>query len=118
MIPITDRVVVMPLIGVMDARRGQQVLETALYGAKESRAKVVILDITGMKLVDAGVAGALVNAAGGLRLLGAQVVITGIRPDVALALVDLNLDIGKILTFGTLQGGIAHALRQTGDKAR
>ena len=118
MIPITDRIVVMPLIGVMDARRGQQVLETALYGAKESRAKVVILDITGMKLVDAGVAGALVNAAGGLRLLGAQVVITGIRPDVALALVDLNLDIGKILTFGTLQGGIAHALRQTGDKAR
>lgn len=118
MIPITDRIMVMPLIGMMDAPRAQQVLETALFGAKESRAKVVILDITGMKLVDAGVASVLVSAAGGLRLLGAQVVITGIRPEVAQALVSLDIDLRGMLTLGTLQSGIAHALRLTGGDVR
>ena len=118
MIPITDRIMVMPLIGMMDAPRAQQVLETALFGAKESRAKVVILDITGMKLVDAAVASVLVSAAGGLRLLGAQVVITGIRPEVAQALVGLDIDLRGLLTLGTLQSGIAHALRLTGGDAR
>lgn len=110
LIPITDRVMVMPLIGVMDAERADLVLTTALRGAQASRAEVVIIDITGVHRVDAGVASTLMGAAGALRMLGTRVVITGVRPDVAQTLVGLNIDLGAIATKGTLQSGIAYAL--------
>jgi predicted ATPase/GAF domain-containing protein/anti-anti-sigma regulatory factor len=110
LIPITDRVMVMPLIGVMDAERAQLVLATALKGAQANQAEVVIIDITGVHMVDAGVAGTLVGAAGALRMLGTRVVITGVRPDVAQTLVGLDIDLGAIVTKGTLQSGIAYAL--------
>jgi len=109
-IPITDRVTVMPLVGTIDAERARQVLETALTGAQRSRAAVVILDITGVERVDAGVAGSLVSTASALRLLGAQAVITGVRPEVAQALVALNLDLGAVVTRGTLESGVAYAM--------
>jgi GAF domain-containing protein len=109
LIPINDRVMVMPLVGSMDASRAQQVLETALCGAQASRAEVVILDITGVKLVDAGVASSLISTASALRLLGTRVVLTGVGPRVAQALVAMNVDLGAIVTKGTLQGGIAYA---------
>jgi len=110
LIPITDRVVVMPLIGTMDDERAHQMLETALHGVKEQRAKVVILDLTGVKLANAAVAGTLLRTASALRMLGAQTVITGIRPHIAQALVSLNLDLRGIVTLGTLKSGIAYAL--------
>jgi GAF domain-containing protein len=110
LIPITDRVMVMPLIGVMDAERADLVLTTALRGAQASRAEVVIIDITGVHRVDAGVASTLMGAAGALRMLGTRAVITGVRPDVAQTLVGLNIDLGAIVTKGTLQSGIAYAL--------
>jgi anti-anti-sigma regulatory factor len=109
-IPITDRVMVMPLIGTIDAERARQVLETSLAGAQKSRAAVVILDVTGVEMVDAGVTGSLVSTASALRLLGAQAVITGIRPDIAQSLVALNVDLRGVVTLGTLQSGIAYAM--------
>jgi GAF domain-containing protein len=113
-IPITDRIMVMPLIGMMDGERAQQVLSTALQGIQRSRAEVVIIDITGVKLVDNEVASTLISTASALRLLGAQAVITGIRPEVAQTLIGLQIDFGSIVTMGTLQSGIAHALKWTG----
>lgn len=117
-IPITDRIMVMPLIGTMDRQRAQQVLSTALSGVQSHRAEVVIIDITGVKLVDIDVASTLIGTAGALRLLGAQAVITGIRPDVAQTLIRLDVDFGAIVTKGTLQSGIAYALGRTGEARR
>lgn len=110
LIPISDRVVAMPLIGTMDSARAQRVLETLLGGVSERGAQVAILDITGVPVVDSGVAAALVRAARAVKLLGADVVLTGIRPDVAQALVSLDLDLGGIVTRSTLQSGIAFAM--------
>jgi rsbT co-antagonist protein RsbR len=76
----------------------------------ETHAQVAILDITGVPVVDTQVANALLRAAQAVKLLGAQVVLTGIRPEVAQTLVGLGVDLGDIVTRGTLQSGIAFAL--------
>lgn len=109
LIPISDEVVVMPLIGAVDAERAEQVLSTLLHGITRTRASVAILDITGMSLVDARVAAVLVNAAKAVQLLGARVVLTGVRPEVATILVGLELAWENVVMRGTLQSGIAYA---------
>lgn len=116
LIPISDRVVAMPLIGVMDSHRAQQVLTTLLDGIGRTSAAVAIIDITGVALVDTHVASALIQSAKAAQLMGAQVVITGIRPEVAQILVALQLDLGGIVTRGNLQSGIAYA-RSVADAA-
>jgi len=112
LIPITDDVVVMPLVGAVDTFRAQQVMSTLLDGLASSRATVAILDITGVRVVDTHVANSLLRAAQGARLLGVEVVVTGIRPDVAHTLVNLGTGLGDLVTRGTLQSGIAHAMRK------
>lgn len=115
LIPLTNRIMVMPLIGTMDSQRAQQVLENLLQGVSETRAQVVIVDITGVSVVDTAVAGTLVRAAQAVRFLGAQTIITGIRPEVAQTLVGLGVDLTNVTTLGTLQSGIAYALTQSGE---
>ncbi|HSO00111.1 MAG TPA: PAS domain-containing protein [Candidatus Nanopelagicales bacterium] len=112
LIPITDDVLVMPLIGVLDSRRAAQVLDTLLHGIVERRARAAIIDITGVAVVDTMVADALVRTARAVELLGAEVVLTGIRADVAQTLVTLGADLGRLVTRGTLQAGIRYALRK------
>jgi len=111
LIPISDAIMVMPLIGSLDSRRAQRVLETLLHGISETRTEVVLLDITGVPIVDTQVANALIHAAQAVKLLGAQVMLTGIRPEVAQTLVGLGLDLRAITTHSTLQSGIAATLR-------
>jgi rsbT co-antagonist protein RsbR len=111
LIPISDRVVVMPLIGAMDSRRANRALEGLLDGISTSRATTAIIDITGVIVVDTQVANAFVRAAQAVKLLGAQVMITGIRPEVAQTLVGLGVDLSGIKPHSTLQAGIAQALR-------
>jgi anti-anti-sigma factor len=108
---------VMPLIGTLDAARAAQVLEVVLEGAQRHQARVVILDITGMKHIDTYVAGTLLGAANALRLLGTEAVLTGIRSEVAQTLVRLDIDMSSIVTLGTLQSGIAYALHRAGQSA-
>jgi rsbT co-antagonist protein RsbR len=110
LIPISDDVVVMPLVGVLDSQRTQQIMATLLTGISERRARVAILDITGVSVVDTYVANGLLRAARSAELLGSQVVLTGIRPEVALSLVQIGADLGRIVTRGTLQSGIAYAM--------
>ena len=112
LIPINDQVVVMPLIGAIDSDRARQVLETLLHGIERSQARVAILDITGVPLVDTQVAKSLIVAAQAVRLLGARIVLTGIRPEVAQTLVGLGVDLGDIMTHSTLQSGIAYATKE------
>lgn len=109
LIPISDTVVVMPLVGRLDQARVDHVMQTLLEGVQRTRAQVVILDITGVAVVDAAVADALVRAARAVGLLGARVVLTGIRPDVAATLASLGTDLMGLDTRGTLQDGIHHA---------
>ncbi|WP_437338027.1 AAA family ATPase [Sorangium sp. So ce394] len=118
LIPITDRVMVMPLIGTMDAQRADEALAAALRGVSETGARVVILDITGVRGVDSSVAATLLRAAAALRLLGAEAVITGIGPRVSQTLVGLDIDLGGTVVQGTLQRGIAYAIRRTGEAPR
>ncbi len=110
LIPISERVVIMPLIGAIDSDRARQVMETLLEGVAKHRAELAILDITGVQVVDTQVAQAFIQAAQAVRLLGAQVMITGIQPQIAQTLVHLGVDLSGILTRGSLQAGIAAAL--------
>jgi anti-anti-sigma regulatory factor len=109
-LPIAEDILVMPLIGTMDAARSAQLQSAALEGAATRRARSVILDITGVKAIDATFARALLDTAGGLRLLGVQAVITGVRPEIALALVNLGANLHTLVTHATLQSGVAHAM--------
>lgn len=113
-IPLTERIVVMPLIGSMDATRAEDFLTAALEGAESRRARVVIIDITGMKHVDTSVGATLVRAALALRLIGAEVVLTGIRAEIARTLVSLGVDL-PVNTRSNLQSGIAYALSISGE---
>jgi len=110
LIPITDQVVVMPLVGTVDARRADQVLETLLEGITRNQAQVAIVDITGVPVVDTHVANGLLRIAQSARLLGTSVILTGIRPEVAQTLVGLGVGMEGIITRSTLQSGIAYAL--------
>lgn len=111
LIPLTDHVVIMPLIGTIDSQRARLVLEALLNGVVQHQAELVIIDITGVSVVDTQVAQALISAAQALKLLGAQVMLTGIQPSIAQTLVALDVDLRGIVTQGTLQAGIAVALR-------
>ncbi|WP_437870427.1 response regulator [Sorangium sp. So ce363] len=114
LIPITDHIMVMPLIGTIDSARAEQALEAALNGVQANRAKVVIIDVTGVTVLDSAVASTLMSTATALRLLGSKTVITGIRAELAQTLIDLGVDLGAVVTKGTLQSGIGYALQQAG----
>lgn len=110
LIPISDRVVVMPLIGTVDEARAKQVLTTLLEGVMERKSTIAILDVTGVSVVNAAVANALGHAAQAVGLLGAQVVLTGIRPEVARTLIELGMQFERLTVRSTLQSGIAFAM--------
>jgi anti-anti-sigma regulatory factor len=113
LLPISDHALVMPLIGALDSERAQRFTAALLAGVTTSRARVVIVDITGMPMLDAQAANALIDAARGVRLLGAEAIITGIRAEVARNLVELGVDLSGIVTHNSLQSGIAYALAET-----
>ena len=114
MIPITDDIMVMPLIGALDEERRPRILEAALQGTRSTAARVMILDITGVPSLDVEGAALLARTAQALRLLGVVPVLTGVRPEVALSLMALGDPWIGVMTCGTLQAGIEHALRTLG----
>lgn len=109
-IPLADGVIAMPLVGAIDSERARQIMQALLDGLSATRAHTAILDITGVRAVDSHVAGALLQSARAARLLGARVLVTGIRPEVAQALVGLGTDWAGIETLATLQAAVALAL--------
>jgi anti-anti-sigma regulatory factor/HAMP domain-containing protein len=113
-LPVLEGVLVMPLIGVIDSERAA-LLVTALLGAIEQhRATIVLLDVTGVPLVDTQVARVLLQAADAARLLGAEPILVGIRPELAQTIVGLGLDLASLMTQADLQSGIRYAAqRQT-----
>jgi rsbT co-antagonist protein RsbR len=113
LINIAHGVVIMPLVGAVDTSRAQAVLESLLTGVSEQRAHTAILDITGVPIVDTQVADALLRAAQAVQLLGARIIITGIRPEIAQTIVGLGVDLRGIATEASLQAALTRAL-QTG----
>lgn len=106
LIPLTSSVVLMPLIGSIDTQRAQQVMETLLEGVAEHRAKIAVLDVTGVRVMDTQVAYMVVQAAQAVRLLGAEVILTGIGPTMAQTLIHLGVNLSGIRTRGSLQQAI------------
>ncbi len=113
-IPVMDRIIVMPLIGSIDSMRARSITRSLLAGIREHRAKVVILDITGVPLVDSGVASHLNKTIQAARLKGARTIVTGIADAVAETIVDLGIDWSGIDTLNDLQTGLVVALNSLG----
>jgi rsbT co-antagonist protein RsbR len=114
LLPLTDTIIALPLIGSIDTQRAQQIMETLLEGVAHYRADIAIIDITGISVVDTQVANALIQTAQAVQLLGAQVILTGIGPAMAQTLVGLGVELSSLVTLGSLQTGIAYALKQKG----
>jgi rsbT co-antagonist protein RsbR len=112
LMPLTNNVVAMPLVGAIDSARIQQIMETLLEGISHHQSEIAILDITGVQVVDTQVADGLIRAAQAVRLLGAEIVLTGIGSTMAQTLIHLGADMGNITTRGTLQDGIAYAMEK------
>jgi rsbT co-antagonist protein RsbR len=112
LIPISADILVMPLIGAVDRVRAERVIETLLQGISRARARFALIEITGVASVDTQTADTLLRAARAVRLLGAEVVLTGIRPEVAQTLVALGTNLEGIATCGSLESGIAYATRR------
>jgi rsbT co-antagonist protein RsbR len=115
LIPIADKVVIMPLIGSIDSTRAQQVMEALLEGVARYDAEVSIIDVTGIPIVDTQVANALIRAARAVKILGSEVVMTGISPTMAQTIVSLGVSFNELRTLSTLQRGVAYALSITSE---
>ncbi len=115
-IPVMDRIIVMPLVGSIDTLRARDITRTLLAGISRYRAKIVIVDITGVPLVDSGVADHLNKTIMAARLKGAQTIVTGMSDAVAEAIVELGIDWSGIQTLGDLQTGLIMALNTLGFK--
>jgi rsbT co-antagonist protein RsbR len=113
---VRERLLILPIIGVIDPQRARQLTEQLLRGIRTTRAKVVVIDITGVAAMDATVANHLVQTVEASRLLGATVIVTGLSPEIAQTLVNIGVDLGKMNTVGDLQGGIEQAERVVGYK--
>jgi anti-anti-sigma factor len=110
-IPISDEILVLPLIGAIDSARAQQVMATMLDAISGHQAAVLIIDITGVAMVDTGVAYYLLQAAHAAELLGARVILVGISPEVAQTIVQLGVDLSSLPTYSSLRHGLEHARR-------
>jgi len=106
---VRERLLILPIIGILDRPRAQQLTDQLLRGIRTHRAKVVVIDITGVPDVDEAVADHLVKAVDASRLMGANVIITGLSSEIAQTLVTIGVDLTKMNTVGDLQGGIEEA---------
>src|SRR5262247_1568938 len=113
---VRERLLILPIIGVIDPHRARQLTEQLLRAIRTNRAKVVVIDITGVAAMDANVANHLVQTVEAARLLGATVIVTGLSPEIAQTLVTIGVDLSEMATVGDLQGGIEEAERLLGYK--
>ena len=115
-IPLMESILIVPLIGTIDTTRANQIMENILYGIIERSAEIVIIDITGVHIVDSTVAHHLIKAYQASNLLGAKCILVGMRPEVAQTIVHLDIPFDEVTTKNTLAQGIDYALRLQGKK--
>lgn len=113
LIPIMDKISVMPLIGTIDTDRARLIMENLLQGVISHRAEVVLIDITGVPIVDTMVAHHIIQASEAVRLVGSECILVGIRPEIAQTIVNLGIELNQFPTRSTLRKGIETALEKT-----
>lgn len=113
LIPIMEGICVMPLIGTIDTERAKRIMENLLNGVIKNQAEVVLIDITGVPVVDTMVAHHIIQASDAVRLVGSECILVGIRPEIAQTIVNLGIDLGEFPTKSTLQKGMETALELT-----
>jgi rsbT co-antagonist protein RsbR len=111
---VRDRLLILPIIGLLDTFRAKQLTDGLLQAIRSHRAKVVVVDLTGVATVDSKVANHLIQTAAAARLMGASIIITGLSAEVAQSLVTLGVDLSQLNTMGDLQGGLEEAERMLG----
>lgn len=116
LIPVMDKITIMPLIGTIDTERAKLIMENLLEGVIKHNSEVVLMDITGVPVVDTMVAHHIIQAAEAVRLIGSTCILVGIRPEIAQTIVNLGIDLGKFLTKSSLQKGFTSALEITNRK--
>ncbi|MDV6378518.1 STAS domain-containing protein [Sporosarcina sp. GW1-11] len=114
LIPVFEKISVMPLVGTIDTERAKLIMENLLEGVVKQRAEVVLLDITGVPVVDTMVAHHIIQAADAVRLVGAKCMLVGIRPEIAQTIVTLGINLTDFSTTSTLRRGMQEALQMTG----
>jgi rsbT co-antagonist protein RsbR len=113
-IPVHDEILVLPLVGAIDSARSGRIMETLLSGVQQYGAEIVIIDITGVPVVDTSVANHLIQATRAATLLGAHCVLVGVSSEVAQTLVQLGVNLSTLVTRSNLQAGIDYALERQG----
>ncbi|KAA6449640.1 RsbT co-antagonist protein RsbRA [Bacillus swezeyi] len=116
LIPVFDNITVMPLVGTIDTERAKKIMENLLSGVAKHRSEVVLIDITGVPVVDTMVAHHIIQASEAVRLVGAKCLLVGIRPEIAQTIVNLGINLNQVITKNTLQKGIQTALEMTDRK--
>ena len=108
-LPFREGMLLVPIIGLIDSLRARQLTEQLLAAVRDNRAKVVVIDITGVQGVDSKVANHMVQTVEAARLMGATVIVAGVAPEIAQTMVTLGIDLGRMITVGDLQSGIEKA---------
>lgn len=116
LIPVFEGISVMPLVGTIDTERAKQIMENLLNGVVKHSSEVVLIDITGVPVVDTMVAHHIIQAADAVRLVGAKCMLVGIRPEIAQTIVNLGINLNQFTTKNTLKKGIEAALELTNRK--
>jgi rsbT co-antagonist protein RsbR len=111
-IQIWENILLLPLVGMIESRRAAQVMENLLESVGRTNSQIVIIDITGVPVVDTSVASYLVRAVQATQLLGCQSILVGISPEIAQTLVGLGVDFSRITTRATLQNGLEYGLKR------
>ena len=111
---LRDRLLLLPIIGVIDTYRARLITESLLEAIRANRARVVVMDVTGVATIDSRVANHILQTVTAARLMGAKVIVTGISAPVAQSLVSLGIELGRLDTVGDLQGGIELAEQTLG----
>ncbi|MFC0523703.1 RsbT co-antagonist protein RsbRA [Pontibacillus salicampi] len=113
LIPVMENITIMPLIGTIDTERAKLIMENLLDGVIKNHSEVVLIDITGVPVVDTMVAHHIIQAAEAVRLIGSTCILVGIRPEIAQTIVNLGIDLSKFPTKSTLKKGFESALEIT-----
>ena len=113
LIPVMDNITIMPLIGTIDTERAKLIMENLLDGVIKHHAEVVLIDITGVPVVDTMVAHHIIQAAEAVRLIGSTCILVGIRPEIAQTIINLGIDLSKFPTKSSLRKGFQSALELT-----
>lgn len=116
LIPVFENITIMPLIGTIDTDRAKKIMENLLTGVVKHRSEVVLIDITGVPVVDTMVAHHIIQAAEAVRLVGTKCLLVGIRPEIAQTIVNLGIDLSHIITKNSLRKGLEAALLFTNRK--